>query len=106
MALKIRVLIVDDEHLARRRISSLLKSDPEVEVVGSAGTADEAFHMLETQDVDLVFLDVQMPEMDGFEFLSAIRQEPAPAVIFVTAFDEYAVRAFDEQAIDYLLKPY
>jgi two-component system, LytTR family, response regulator len=106
MELKIRTLIVDDEHLARRRIASLLKNDSDIEVVGSAGSADEALRIMESQDVDLIFLDIQMPRTDGFEFLRAIPQEPGPAVIFVTAFDQHAVRAFDEQAIDYLLKPY
>ncbi len=106
MELRIRTLIVDDEHLARRRIASLLKTDPDIEVVGSAASAEDGLRIMEAQEVDLVFLDIQMPRTNGFEFLRAIPQEPAPAVIFVTAFDEHAVRAFDEQAVDYLLKPY
>src|SRR5262249_38596369 len=106
MELKIRTLIVDDEHLARRRIAALLKNDHDIEIVGSVGSAAEALDIMESQDVDLIFLDVQMPRTNGFDFRRAIPTEPPPAVIFVTAFDEHAVRAFDEQAIDYLLKPY
>ncbi len=102
----IRVLIVDDEHLARRRVASLLKSERDVEIVGSVGSGSEALRVVEKQDVDLIFLDIQMPKMDGFEFLRTLNLDPAPAVIFVTAFDDHAIRAFDAQALDYLLKPY
>ncbi len=96
----------DDEHLARRRIASLLKDERDVEVIGMASSGEEALRILEKQNVDLIFLDVRMPKMDGFELLRALDQEPAPVIIFVTAFDEHAIRAFDEQALDYLLKPY
>jgi two-component system LytT family response regulator len=106
MELKIRVLIVDDEHLARRRIAALLKNDPEVEVIGMAANAREALRFLEKEDADLIFLDIQMPGMDGFAFLKSLQQDPPPVVVFVTAFDEHAVRAFEAQALDYILKPY
>lgn len=102
----IHVLIVDDEHLARRRVAALLHGESDVEVVASVGSAAEALRVVEKTEVDLIFLDVQMPQMDGFEFLRVLDMDPAPAVIFVTAFDEHAIRAFDAQALDYLLKPY
>jgi two-component system LytT family response regulator len=102
----IRALIVDDEHLARRRVASLLKDERDVEVVGSVGSGVEALKLIEKQDVDLIFLDIQMPKMDGFEFLRALQLDPAPVVIFITAFDDHAIQAFEAQALDYLLKPY
>ena len=102
----IRVLVVDDEPLARRTLVLLLSADPQVEVVGEAGNGAVAVQMIRDLAPDLVFLDVQMPEMDGFAVLRALDADRAPAVVFVTAFDEHAVRAFDANAADYLLKPF
>ena len=102
----LRVLVVDDEPLARRTLLLLLSDDPQVQVVGEAGNGALAVEMIRAQSPDLVFLDVQMPEMDGFEVLRALPPECAPAVVFVTAYDEHAVRAFDANAADYLLKPF
>jgi two-component system LytT family response regulator len=97
-------MIVDDEALPRRTIRRLLKGDADIEVVGECADGREAVAAIERLRPDLVFLDVQMPELDGFEVLRSLRSH-VPAVVFVTAFDEYAVRAFDVHAIDYLLKP-
>jgi two-component system LytT family response regulator len=102
----IRVLIVDDEPLARRRLKRLLARDVEVEVVGSCGGAAEALRTAREAAPDLIFLDVQMPRMDGFEFLRTLKPGRLPLIIFVTAHDEYALQAFDVYALDYLLKPF
>jgi two-component system LytT family response regulator len=99
-----RAVIVDDEPLPRERIATLLAGHPEVEIVAECSDGAEAVRVLAEAKPDLVFLDIQMPELDGFEVLEALNGE-LPAVIFVTAFDEYAVRAFEVSAIDYLLKP-
>jgi two-component system, LytTR family, response regulator len=101
----IRAVIVDDEPLARKRIHDLLREDPEVEIIGECGTGSAAMELLEREKPNLLFLDVQMPEIDGFELLEAA-EGSVPAVIFVTAYDKYALRAFDAQAVDYLLKPF
>ncbi len=101
----IRALIVDDEPLARKRIRDLLKGEPDIEVIGDCGSSGPALELLDRERTDLLFLDVQMPELDGFELLEAIDGD-VPAVIFVTAYDHYALRAFDAQAVDYLLKPF
>lgn len=101
-----RALIVDDEPLARSIIRKLLDEIVDVEIIGEASNGLEAVAMLDKHNPDLVFLDVQMPEMDGFAVLEAIEPEKMPAVIFVTAFDQYALRAFDAHAVDYLLKPF
>jgi two-component system LytT family response regulator len=101
----VRVAVVDDEPLARRTLRVLLDPVDGVEVVGEAGNGAEAVELIRDSAPDLVFLDVQMPEMDGFEVLKALGPA-APAVIFVTAFDEHAVSAFDANAADYLLKPF
>src|SRR5258706_13626022 len=98
-----RVLIVDDEPLARARLKSMLEGMDGAVVAGEAGTADEARLALEASDVDVMLLDIQMPGDDGFELLRSLARRPA--VVFVTAFDQYAVRAFEENAGDYLLKP-
>ncbi len=103
---KIRVLIVDDEPLAREKIRMLLSRDAEIEVAGEYGDGRSAAEAILEQSPDLVFLDVQMPEMDGFETLRAIAGARAPVVVFVTAYDEYALRAFEVHALDYLLKPF
>lgn len=102
---EIRALIVDDEPLARRGIRQLLDREPDVTVVGEARNGREALRALRTLDPELVFLDVQMPEVDGFGVLRAVGPERMPSVIFVTAFDAFAVQAFDAHAIDYLVKP-
>jgi two-component system, LytTR family, response regulator len=102
----IRVLIVDDEPLARERIRDLLERDPEVIVVGECSDGDEAVAAIRERGPDVVFLDVQMPERGGFEVVEAIGVDSLPAVVFVTAYDQYALRAFEVCAIDYLLKPF
>lgn len=104
-ATPIRTLIVDDEPLARTRLRSLLANDPEITVVGEAGNGVDAINAIESQHPDLVFLDVQMPELDGFGVIEAIAHDHMPLVIFATAYDEYALRAFAVSACDYLLKP-
>jgi two-component system LytT family response regulator len=101
----IRVAIVDDEPLARQALRMALEADPEIAVVGDCIGVD-APALIEREGVELVFLDVQMPEVDGFEVLAALRPGALPATVFVTAHDEYAVRAFEVHAIDYLLKPF
>jgi two-component system LytT family response regulator len=103
--MKIRAVIVDDEPLARTRIRSLLKADPGIEVAGEAGSGPEAVAAIQSLSPDLVFLDIQMPEMDGFEVIRRIGPEKMPVLIFTTAYDQYALRAFDVHAQDYLLKP-
>jgi two-component system LytT family response regulator len=104
MKTKIRAIIVDDEELARDRLRGLLNREPEVEVIGEAADGQSAVAMIEKLKPDLVFLDVQMPELNGFEVLSAL--EERPNVIFVTAHDKFALKAFDVHAVDYLLKPF
>ena len=103
---KIRTLIVDDEPLARRTIRDLLAADPDVEVVGECGTGAEAVESVRARPPDLLFLDIQMPGMDGFDVLSRVELERISAVIFVTAYDAYALKAFEVHALDYLLKPF
>src|SRR5215207_3508600 len=106
----LRVLIVDDERLARQRVRRLLGTIPDVQVVGESTSGGEALDAVRRLSPDLLLLDVQMPEMDGFGVLARLT-EPAlapktmPLVVFVTAFDEYALRAFDVHAVDYVLKP-
>ncbi|MEF8939284.1 MAG: LytTR family DNA-binding domain-containing protein [Salinivenus sp.] len=101
----IRALIVDDEPLARTGVAQLLEPVEEVTVVGEAADGAEAVRQIEEQAPDLVFLDVQMPEMNGLEVVRAVGVDDMPVTIFVTAYDEYAVDAFDAHALDYLLKP-
>jgi two-component system, LytTR family, response regulator len=100
----IRALVVDDEPLARRRVASLLNGD--FTVAGEASHGAEAVDMIASLKPDLVFLDIQMPEMTGFDVIAAIGVDFMPPTIFVTAFDAYAVQAFEVQALDYLLKPF
>jgi two-component system, LytTR family, response regulator len=102
---KIRALIVDDEPFARERVRQLLEGDPEVEITGECGDGLQAVAMINEQAPDLLFLDVQMPELDGFEVLERVEAARMPVVIFLTAYDKYALRAFDACALDYLLKP-
>jgi two-component system, LytTR family, response regulator len=102
----IRVLVVDDEPLARSGIAALAARDPELDVVGECGDGRTAVAAIGELAPDLVLLDVQMPEMDGFGVLQTIGAERMPAVIFVTAYDQFAVRAFEVNALDYLLKPF
>ncbi|MGH7494536.1 MAG: LytR/AlgR family response regulator transcription factor [bacterium] len=103
---KIRTIIIDDEPLGREGMRVLLERDAEIEIVGECANGYEAIDAITTIAPDLVFLDVQMPEMDGFEVLAQIAPEHLPVVVFVTAFDEYALRAFEVHALDYLLKSY
>ncbi|NNE98093.1 MAG: response regulator transcription factor [Pyrinomonadaceae bacterium] len=104
---KIRVLIVDDEPLGRNMLRQMLELRSDVRIVGECLNGEEAAEMAIGAMPDMVFLDVQMPKVNGFEFLEKIAgEDQQPAVIFVTAFDEYAIRAFDVNAADYLLKPY
>lgn len=101
-----KALIIDDEALARRRLRSMLSKNPALEVIGECANGEEAVVAILNSSPDLIFLDVQMPEMDGFEVLEAIGRESMPAVIFVTAYDQYALKAFEVHAVDYLLKPF
>jgi two-component system LytT family response regulator len=100
-----RVLLVDDEPLAREGLRMLLTCDPEVSAVYEARNGQEAVEAIRTEQPDLVFLDIQMPEMDGFGVARTVGSERMPAVVFITAHDEYAIQAFEINAIDYLLKP-
>src|SRR5688572_14408612 len=101
-----RVLIVDDEPMARRGLRGLLSREPDVDVAGEAANGAEAVRMIRELRPDMVLLDVQMPEMNGFDVLHAVGTDAVPVIVFVTAYDEYALRAFDVQALDYLLKPF
>jgi two-component system, LytTR family, response regulator len=103
---RFRAVIVDDEPTARRGIRLLLERDGGVEVAGEASTAPEAVELIQRVKPDLAFLDVQMPGSDGFEVLTQLGPGPRPAVVFVTAYDEHALRAFEVNAVDYLLKPF
>lgn len=101
-----RVLIVDDEPLARDRIREMLKDYPEMEVIGEARNGVEAIELIKSNSPDLVFLDVQMPDLNGFEVLQNLNANNLPLIIFVTAFDQHAIHAFDVHAVDYLTKPF
>jgi two-component system LytT family response regulator len=103
---KMRTLVVDDEPMARERVMSLLQHEPDVEIVGECSDGTQAVAAIHDRTPDLVFLDVQMPGLDGFGVISAIGAERMPIVIFVTAYDEYALKAFEVHALDYLLKPF
>ena len=102
----IRVLVADDQPMARERLVSLLAAEPGVELAGTAATGAEAVDVIRKASPDLVFLDLQMPGMDGFKVIEEIGVDRMPPTVFVTAYDEYAVRAFEVQALDYLLKPF
>ena len=103
--MKLTALIVDDEPLARERLRTLLATEPDLEVIGECVNGREAVAAVKRQRPDLLFLDIQMPELDGFQTLAQL-PPPLPIVIFVTAFDEHAVKAFEVHALDYLLKPF
>ncbi|HMI55909.1 MAG TPA: LytTR family DNA-binding domain-containing protein [Gemmatimonadaceae bacterium] len=103
---RIRVGIVDDEPLARERIVSMLSAHENFEVVAQCSDGVKAVAEIRKQNLDVVFLDVRMPELDGFQVLEALGVGPLPVIVFVTAFDDYALRAFDASALDYLLKPF
>lgn len=102
----IRTLVVDDEPLARSNILALLEPDPQIEVVGQSRGGSDALDDIRRLVPDLVFLDVEMPECDGFDVLEMLGSAPRPIVIFVTAYDKYALAAFDAGALDYVLKPF
>ena len=101
----IRVLLSDDESLARERLRSLLEEEPDIEIVAECGDGRSAISTIKRERPDLVFLDIQMPETDGFGVVSALRDDHMPLTIFVTAYDRYAMKAFEVHALDYLLKP-
>ncbi len=103
---KIRTLVVDDEPAARRGVTMLLERDPDLVVIGEASAGKEAVRKILAEKPDLVFLDVQMPELNGFKVLEALAGQHLPAVIFVTAYDQHALQAFEVNAVDYLLKPF
>ena len=106
MTTRLRAIVVDDAPVAREHLEALLGETPDVEVVASCASGRQAVAAIEAERPDLVFLDLQMPAMGGFEVISTVGPERMPAVILVTAHDEYAVEAFDLPAIDYLLKPF
>jgi two-component system LytT family response regulator len=103
--MRFRTLIADDEPLARRKIRALLEREPDFEVLGECGSGAETVRLIRSLGPDLVFLDVEMPELDGLSVLQTLGPRPF-AVIFVTAYEQYAVRAFEVKALDYLLKPF
>lgn len=102
----LRALIVDDEPLARESVAMLLREEPEIEVIGECADGRSALAEIRRQRPDLVFLDVQMPVLSGLELLEQLEQEHRPTIVFITAYDQHAVRAFELCAVDYLLKPF
>jgi len=102
----IRALVVDDEPLARSNVTVLLQRDPDVDLLGECSSGIEALAQIRCMQPDLLFLDVQMPECDGFDVLELLGSATPPAIVFVTAYDQYALRAFEAGALDYLLKPF
>jgi len=106
MVERIRTLIIDDEPLARRNLRLLLEKDPQIEIIDECRNGREAVKAVNSLAPDLIFLDIQMPEMDGFEVIANVGAERINAIIFVTAFDQYALKAFEVHALDYLLKPF
>lgn len=101
---RIKTIIIDDEPLARERIRDLLKSDPQIEIVSECRNGEEAVEKINRDNPDLIFLDIQMPKLNGFEVITQLKK--IPVTVFVTAFDKYAIKAFEVNALDYLLKPY
>jgi two-component system LytT family response regulator len=105
----IRAILADDEVHARRKLHALLRNDPEIDIIGECSTPAETIELVRTTKPELLFLDIRMPGMDGFDIVDALSADPdftMPSIIFTTAYDEYAVRAFEVHAIDYLLKPF
>ena len=105
MTSKIRTVVVDDEPVARARVLSLLSKEEDIEVVGEYADGAEAVSAIRDRSPDLLFLDIQMAGMTGFELADALGPDRMPAVVFVTAYDEFAVQAFEHEAFDYVLKP-
>jgi two-component system LytT family response regulator len=103
---KIKTMVVDDEPMARERLVGLLGQEKDIEIIGECADGSQAVNAIQQKQPDLVFLDVQMPACDGFGVLQQLDAERLPAVVFVTAYDEYALKAFEVHAIDYLLKPF
>lgn len=103
---KIRAFVVDDEPPARRRILELLEREADIEIAGACGEGTEALEAIARKAPDLLFLDVQMPGLDGFELLDSVEADRRPITVFVTAYDAYALKAFEVRALDYLLKPF
>jgi two-component system LytT family response regulator len=106
LSAKIRTLIVDDEPLARERIRHLLRKEPDIDILAECADGRDAVAAIGKHKPDLVFLDVQMPELDGFGVLEQLDRSAMPAIVFVTAYDQFALRAFEVHALDYLLKPF
>jgi two-component system LytT family response regulator len=104
--MKVRTLIADDEELGRARVRQLLSKHPEIEIVAECADGREAVAAIQEKKPDLIFLDIQMPELDGFATLEAINIDPMPVIVFVTAHEKFALKAFDVHAVDYLLKPF
>lgn len=102
----IRSIIADDEELGRKRITALLKSEADIEFVAECGDAASASQATAREKPDLLLLDIQMPGQDGFAVIEAMEEDQRPVVVFVTAYDQYALRAFEAKALDYLLKPF
>ena len=105
MSARLRAVVVDDEPLARARLRRLLAQHPEVDVLADCGSGEESIATLQELRPDVAFLDIRMPDMDGFDVLDALGPQRPPQVVFVTAYSEHAVRAFEARALDYLLKP-
>lgn len=101
----LRTVVVDDESLPRQRVADLVRAHPGLSLVGEAEHGASALDLISEARPELVFLDIQMPELDGFQVVSALDEDVLPAIVFVTAYDEYAIRAFEVDAVDYLLKP-
>ncbi len=101
----IRALVIDDEYLARQRVIKLLEHFDQIKVLGEARNGKEAVELIQLKSPDLIFLDVQMPDFDGFEVVNRIKINEMPYIVFTTAYDQYAIKAFDIHALDYLLKP-
>lgn len=104
--MKLRVVIADDEPLARDRLRQLLRNDPQIEIIGECNNGRDVLKTIRATSPDLVFLDVKMPELNGFEVLEALNGSPLPAIVFVTAYNQYAATAFEIDAVDYLVKPF
>ena len=104
--MEIQTLIVDDEPLARDRVKRFLRDEDGIRIIGECGNGSEAVEVITRENPDLVFLDIQMPEKNGFEVIKSLNAKHLPTIIFVTAYDQYALQAFDVHALDYLLKPF